>query len=115
MARQFKVEGTDEGTICISVDGEQTVLSVDSDIQAEEIYKSLQYQPKDTYAFEDGGAGKVAQAPYEAFRDFLKEIVTQVNSLAGDGDEEPDKGDVAPEKGNAVATGVEETPCRHKR
>lgn len=90
MARQFKVEGTDDGTICISVDGKQTILSVDSDIQAEDIYNSLQYQPKDTYVFEDGGAGKVAQAPYEAFRDFLKEIVTQVNKLAEDDDAEQD-------------------------
>ena len=34
------------------------------------------------HPYEDGGAGKVAQAPYEAFRDFLKEIVAQVNALA---------------------------------
>lgn len=110
MARQFKVEGTDEGTVCISVDGKQTILSVGSDIQAEEIYKSLQYQPKDTYTFEDGGAGKVEQAPYEAFRDFLEEIVTQVNNLAGDGDEELEEGAVVPEEDDDVAAGVEETP-----
>lgn len=95
MAKQFKVEGTDEGAIRISVDGEQTILSVDSDIQAEDIYNSLQYQPKDTYDFEDGGAGKVAQAPYEAFRDFLREIVTQINKLSDNGDEESDEGDAA--------------------
>ena len=111
MARQFKVEGTNDGTIRISVDGKQTILSVDRDIQAEDIYNSLQYQPKDTYVFEDGGAGKVEQPPYEAFRDFLKEIVTQVNNLAGNGDEEPNEGDVAPEKGDAAATGAEETPA----
>ena len=103
MAKQFKVEGTDEGTICISVDGEQTILSVDSDIQAEDIYNSLKYQPKDTYVFEDGGAGKVEQAPYEAFRDFLKEIVTQVNKLA-------ENGDAMPEEGNAVVTDAKENP-----
>lgn len=103
MAKQFKVEGTDEGTICISVDGEQTILSVDSDIQAEDIYNSLKYQPKDTYVFEDGGAGKVEQAPYKAFRDFLKEIVTQVNKLA-------ENGDAMPEEGNAVVTDAKEKP-----
>ena len=91
MAKQFKVEGTDEGAICISVDGKPTILSVDSDIQAEDIYSSLQYQPKDTYVFEDGGAGKVAQAPYETFRDFLKEIVIQVNKLAEDDNAEQDE------------------------
>lgn len=111
MARQFKVEGTDEGAIRISVDGKPITLSVDSDIQAEDIYNSLQYQPKDTYVFEDGGAGKVAQAPYEAFRDFLSEIVTQINNLAGNGDEEPDKGNVAPEEGDTAATGAEEAPA----
>lgn len=95
MAKQFKVEGTDEGAICISVDGKPTILSVDSDIQAEDIYNSLQYQPKDTYVFEDGGAGKVAQAPYEAFRDFLKEIVIQVNKLAEDDNAEQDEDDTA--------------------
>ena len=101
MAKQFKVEGTEEGTISISVDGKSTTLSVDADIQAESIYKSLQYQPKDTYVFEDGGAGKVAQAPYDAFRDFLKDIVTQVNKLA-------DNGDAMPEEGNAVVTDAKE-------
>lgn len=101
MAKQFKVEGTDEGTICISVDGEQTILSVDSDIQAEDIYNSLKYQPKDTYVFGDGGAGKVEQAPYESFRDFLKEIVTQVNKLA-------ENGDAMPEEGNVVVTDAKE-------
>lgn len=101
MVKQFKVEGTEEGAISISVDGKSTTLSVDADIQAESIYKSLQYQPKDTYVFEDGGAGKVAQAPYDAFRDFLKDIVTQVNKLA-------DNGDVMPEEGNAVVTDAKE-------
>lgn len=109
MARQFKVEGTDDGTIRISVDGKPTILSVDGDIQAEDIYNSLQYQPKDTYVFEDGGAGKVAQAPYEAFRDFLKEIVTQVNKLAEDDDEEVDETNEGSEEGNAAATYAEET------
>lgn len=103
MAKQFKVEGTDEGTICISVDGEQTILSVDNDIQAEDIYNSLKYQPKDTYVFKDGGAGKVEQAPYETFRDFLKEIVTQVNKLA-------ENGDAMPEEGNTVVTDAKEKP-----
>ena len=46
MAKQFKVEGTEEGAISISVDGKSTTLSVDADIQAESIYKSLQYQPR---------------------------------------------------------------------
>ncbi len=101
MAKQFKVEGTEEGTISISVDGKSTTLSVDADIQAKSIYDSLQYQPKDTYVFEDGGAGKVAQAPYDAFRDFLKDIVTQVNKLA-------DNGDAMPEEGNAVVTDAKE-------
>lgn len=82
MVKLFKVAGTDKGTICISVDGKSRTLSVNSDIQAEDIYKSLRYEPNDTYKFVDGGAGKVAQAPYEAFRDFLKEIVGQVNALA---------------------------------
>ena len=41
MARRFKVEGTDDGTICISVDGKQTILSVDRDIQAEDIYNDM--------------------------------------------------------------------------
>ncbi len=109
MARQFKVEGTDEGAIRISVDGKPTTLSVDSDIQAEDIYNSLQYQPKDTYVFEDGGAGKVAQAPYEAFRDFLKDIVTQVNKLADNGNEEPDEGNEESEKGDATIAGAGET------
>ena len=70
MARQFKVEVTDEGTVCISVDGEQTILSVDSDIQAEEIYKSLQYQPKDTYTFEDDETGKVGDGASPRGRQF---------------------------------------------
>lgn len=91
MEKRFKVEGTDEGTIRISVDGTPTTLSVDSDIQAEEIYKSLQYKPNTTYTFEDGGAGEVAQAPYEAFRDFLKDIVTQVSDLAMDDSAETDE------------------------
>lgn len=103
MAKQFKVEGTEEGTISISVDGKSTTLSVDADIQAKSIYDSLKYQPKDTYVFEDGGAGKVEQAPYEAFRDFLKEIVTQVNKLA-------ENGDAMPEEGNAVVTDTKEKP-----
>lgn len=109
MARKFKVEGTDGGTICISVDGKQTILSVDRDIQAEDIYNSLQYQPKNTYVFEDGGAGKVEQAPYEAFRDFLKEIVTQVNKLAENGDGETDEAKGVSEEGNAAAINAEET------
>ena len=101
MVKQLKVEETEEGTISISVDGKSTTLSVDADIKAESIYNSLQYQPKDTYVFEDGGAGKVAQAPYDAFRDFLKDIVTQVNKLA-------ENGDAMPEEGNAVVTDAKE-------
>ena len=103
MEKQFRIEGTEEGTICISVDGQSTTLSVDSDIQAEDIYNSLQYQPNDTYVFEDGGAGNVAQAPYEAFRDFLKEIVIQVTKLA-------EKNDVEPDEGDAAEPSVEEIP-----
>lgn len=103
MAKQFKVEGTEESTISISVDGKSTILSIDTDIKAESIFNSLQYQPKDTYVFEDGGAGKVAQAPYDAFRDFLENIVTQVNKLA-------ENGDAMPEEGNAVVTDAKEKP-----
>lgn len=101
MAKQFKVEGTEEGTINIFVDGKLTTLSIDTDIQAKSIYDSLQYQPKDTYVFEDGGAGKVAQAPYDAFRDFLENILTQVNELA-------ENGDAMPDEGNAVVTDAKE-------
>ena len=43
----------------------------------------------------------MAQAPYDAFRDFLKDIVTQVNKLA-------DNGDAMPEEGNAVVTDAKE-------
>lgn len=110
MAKQFKVEGTEEGTISISVDGKSTILSVDADIQAESIFNSLQYQPKDTYVFEDGGAGKVEQAPYDAFRDFLENIVAQVNELADNGNEEPDEGNEDSDEGDVTLAGVEETP-----
>lgn len=109
MAKQFKVEGTEEGTISISVDGKSTILSVDADIQAKSIYDSLQYQPKDTYVFEDGGAGKVEQAPYDAFRDFLKDIVTQVNKLADNGNEEPDEGNEDSEKDDVTIAETEKT------
>lgn len=109
MAKQFKVEGTEEGTISISVDGKSTILSVDADIQAKSIYDSLQYQPKDTYVFKDGGAGKVAQAPYDAFRDFLKDIVTQVNKLADNGNEEPDEGNEDSEEDDVTIAETEKT------
>lgn len=109
MVKQFKVEGTEEGTISISVDGKSTTLSVDADIQAESIYNSLQYQPKDTYVFEDGGAGKMAQAPYDAFRDFLKDIVTQVNKLANNGNEESDEGNEDSGESDVTIAGAGET------
>mgnify|MGYP000978757710 CR=1 FL=1 len=106
MEKQFKVEGTDEGSICISVDGKPTTLSVNCDIQAEDIYNSLQYQPRYTYVFDDGGAGKVAQAPYEAFRDFLKEIVAQVNKLAENNDSGSDEIDAATHSVGAPTDGI---------
>lgn len=109
MAKQFKVEGTEEGTISISVDGKSTILSIDTDIQAESIFNSLQYQPKDTYVFEDGGAGKVEQAPYDAFRDFLENIVAQVNELANNGNEEPDEGNEDSEKDDVTIAETEKT------
>lgn len=91
MARQYEVKGVDAKTIGITVDGKQTVeFQIASDVQAEAVYKSLDYHPGDTYEFVDGGAGSLPEKPYEAFRDFLKSMIEGVNDVQPAGDQSGD-------------------------
>lgn len=68
MARRYEVKGIDAKTIGVSVDGKETVrFEIASDVQAETVYKSLDYHPGDTYEFVDGDSGSLPEKPYEAF------------------------------------------------
>lgn len=82
MARQYEVKGSGDKNIVVKVDGLETAnMSISSDIQAEDIFKSLDYHPGDTYELIDGGADGVPDKPYEVFRDFLQTVTNGVNDV----------------------------------
>lgn len=82
MVRRYETKGIDAKTIGITVDGKKTVdFQIASDVQAEAVYKSLDYHPGDTYELVDEGRGVLPQKPYEAFRDFLQSVIDGVNDV----------------------------------
>lgn len=95
MARQYEVRGIDDKAVGITVDGKETVsFQIASDIQAETVYKSLDYRPGDTYQLVDAGAGSLPDKPYEAFRDFLKSVIEGVNEVQTDAAQSVNDSDV---------------------
>lgn len=82
MARQYEVRGSGEKNIVVKVDGLETAnMSISSDIQAENIFKSLDYHPGDTYELKNGGADQILEKPYEEFKEFLQSVIDGVNDV----------------------------------
>lgn len=82
MARQYEVRGSGDKNIVVKVDGSETAnMSISSDIQAEDIFKSLDYHPGDTYELKNGDADQIPEKPYEVFKDFLQSVIDGVNDV----------------------------------
>ncbi|NMF26724.1 hypothetical protein HF885_09880 [Olsenella umbonata] len=85
MARQYrvKVESSERPTLRVEVDGKPTVtFLLDTEIRAEEVFKSLDYSPEDTYELTGADSDNLQSQPFAAFVDFLRQVIAGINGLA---------------------------------
>ena len=85
MARQYRVkaESSERPRLFVEVDGNPTeTFLLDTEIRAEEVFKSLDYSPEDTYELTGADSDNLQSQPFAAFVDFLRQVIAGINGLA---------------------------------